>query len=83
MLWELGPEILPDQFERNNKMATATPLKLAPTETQTSIERNNLTLHGHDVDFFEIEFQSNSVDMRYEAISEILEGQNSKGSLTI
>lgn len=58
VLWELGPEIVPDQFEPNDTMATATPLKLGSTKKQTSAELTNLTLHENDVDFFQIEYPS-------------------------
>lgn len=57
-LLELGPEIVPDQFEPNNTFTTATALKLGSTKTQTLAELTDLTLLDNDVDFFKIEYQS-------------------------
>lgn len=58
LLWELGPEVVPDRFEPNDTIAKATPIKLELTKTQSATELTNLTLHKNDVDFFEIEYQS-------------------------
>lgn len=57
-VYELGPEVLADNYEPNNTFDEATPLKLGLTNAQTSVELADLTLHENDVDFFKIEFQS-------------------------
>jgi tetratricopeptide (TPR) repeat protein len=58
VVWELT-EILADDLEPNDTMAMATSLKLGLTDTYTSTEIANLTLHNQsDVDFFQIEYQS-------------------------
>ena len=65
-IWELFSDFWTDFFyEPNNTMATAKPLKLEfdPTELKTHpIKLIYLSLHSDDddVDFFEIEFESNS-----------------------
>ena len=52
-----GPwEKFAPQFEPNDTMETATPLKLGSTKEQTSIELTDLTLLENDVDFFKIEY---------------------------
>lgn len=57
-LWELGPEIVPDKFDPNDTMETATLVQLGSTKTQTTTEFPDLTLLEYGIDFFKIEYQS-------------------------
>lgn len=54
--WEWGAEIVKDQYEDNNSISKATPVKLPATTSETTIELTDLTLHDNDIDYFKIEY---------------------------